>query len=152
MKARTKTIGTPRLLWLLVLGLGLALGLLWVIMPRSAVEAQAVNPGFTVDLFHDRVWGEVGPGGVYGAAQEMTTIDDSNSRTVVEEWDTYVYASAVITDGGVFKMWYTGTDFYLDFGQSAITGLSPRVQISSKKSRNGAKISQKRIQGNFFRR
>jgi uncharacterized repeat protein (TIGR01451 family) len=33
----------------LALGLGLTLALLWAVMPRLAVEAQVVNPGFTVD-------------------------------------------------------------------------------------------------------
>jgi len=39
-----KTIGTARLLWPLILGLALALGLLWALMPHATVEAQAVNP------------------------------------------------------------------------------------------------------------
>ena len=92
MKARSKTIGTTRLLWSLVLGLGLALGLLWATMPRSAAEAQAVNPGFTVDLLHDRVWGKAGPGemvnvtgsgGVYDAAWA-----DADGDPIID-WSAY---------------------------------------------------------------
>jgi len=59
---------------------GLTLGLLWALMGRSTAEAQAVNPGFTVDLVNETVWGLVNPGDVvtvtrtvggaaYGAAE-----------------------------------------------------------------------------------
>jgi uncharacterized repeat protein (TIGR01451 family) len=86
MKERTKTIGATRLLGSLALGLGLALALLWAVMPgtdaeaqplaqgfsatraverraqQSADVAQAVNPGFTLDLAYETVWGMVNPG------------------------------------------------------------------------------------------
>jgi uncharacterized repeat protein (TIGR01451 family) len=82
-----------RLVWPLLLGLGLTLTLLWVLTPHQAIEAQAagaslsldataanVNPGFTVDLVREAVWGLVNPGdtvtvtrtsggAAYGAAQ-----------------------------------------------------------------------------------
>jgi len=45
MQEGTRTTGAARLLWPLVLGLGLALGLLWGLMPHSAVEAQSGGPG-----------------------------------------------------------------------------------------------------------
>jgi predicted GH43/DUF377 family glycosyl hydrolase len=41
-----------------------------------------------------------------------TIVDGSGSQTVVGDWDRGVYAPAVITDDGVFKMWYTGVDLY----------------------------------------
>ena len=53
MEGRMKATGATRLAWSLVLGLGLALGLLWALTPHHTVEAQAINPGFTVDLTHD---------------------------------------------------------------------------------------------------
>ena len=86
MKERTETIGATRLLWSLAIGLGLALALLWAVMPgtnaeaqpltpgfpaaqaaerrapQSADAAQAVNPGFTLDLAYETVWGMVNPG------------------------------------------------------------------------------------------
>jgi hypothetical protein len=79
VKVGTCTIKTTRSLWSLILGLGLALGLLWALMARPAVEAQTVKPGFTVDLVYDALWGMVDPGdvvtltrntdGAYGAAE-----------------------------------------------------------------------------------
>jgi uncharacterized repeat protein (TIGR01451 family) len=59
MKERTKSIGATRLLWSLVLGLGLALGLLWAVTPHSAVGAQAVSPDLVVDSPNASVWDRV---------------------------------------------------------------------------------------------
>ncbi len=67
-----KTTRPVRLFWPLLLGLGLALALLWGLTPRSAVEAQTVNSGFTVDLVHDRV--KIAPRGAYGAAQADASV------------------------------------------------------------------------------
>ena len=58
---RTKTAGATRLFWSLLLGLSLALGLLWAMTPHAAAEAQAANPGFAVDLPDDAVWGQMVP-------------------------------------------------------------------------------------------
>ncbi|MBN1317555.1 MAG: DUF11 domain-containing protein [Anaerolineales bacterium] len=71
------------LLWTLALGLVLIAGLLAVVTPRLVVEArvaspseenrnleresaadQAVEPGFTVDLARNRIWGMIDPGDV----------------------------------------------------------------------------------------
>jgi uncharacterized repeat protein (TIGR01451 family) len=105
------TLGTIRLVWALILGVGLALGLLWVLVPGSAAEAQAVNPGFTVDLFHDRVWGVVdpgelvtvaGPGGAYGAARA-----DASGFFWTPLWNASTGTEIDIDDGDVI-------DFYVD--------------------------------------
>ena len=110
---KAKITGTIRLLWPTVLALGLALVLLWMLTPRSAVEAQAVNPGFTVDLFHDRVWGVVGPGeivtvtgpgGVYGAAQA-----DATGFFWTLLWDSSTGTVAEIDDGDAINFYVEGT-------------------------------------------
>jgi uncharacterized repeat protein (TIGR01451 family) len=113
MQEGTRTTGAARLLWPLILGLGLALGLLWGLMPHSAVQAQAVNPGFTVDLFHGQVWGIVGPGemvtvtgpgGVYGAAQA-----DAAGFFWTPLWDGTAGTVAEIDDGDVINFYVEGT-------------------------------------------
>ena len=58
---RTKTARPARLLWSLLLGLSLALGLLWAMIPHLAAEAQAANPGLTVDLPDDATWSQMVP-------------------------------------------------------------------------------------------
>ena len=62
MEGRTATTGMIKLMWSLVLGLGLALGLLWALMSRSAADVQTANSDFTVDLTYEAVWGMVNPG------------------------------------------------------------------------------------------
>jgi uncharacterized repeat protein (TIGR01451 family) len=112
MEERANTTGATRLLWSLVLGLGLALGLLWALMPGPAVEAQAVNPGFTVDLFHGRVWGKVGPGelvtvtgpgSVYGAARA-----DATGFFWTPLWDSTAGTEVAINDGDTFNFYVDG--------------------------------------------
>ena len=133
----TKPNRLARILWPLILGLGLTLALLWTLVPRSAVEAQtgspglsgeqgsgqqiqrsaeaaqALNPGFTVDLFHDRVWGKVGPGelvtvtgpgGVYGAAQA-----DTAGFFWTPLWDSTTGTEAKISDADTFNFYVDGT-------------------------------------------
>ena len=115
MNKGRKTMGTARILWPLVLALGLALGLLWALTPRVAVEAQAVSPGFTVDLFHDQVWGVVGPGemvtvtgpgpgGIYGAAQA-----DATGFFWTPLWDSSTGTVAEIDDGDAISFYVDGT-------------------------------------------
>jgi uncharacterized repeat protein (TIGR01451 family) len=113
MEAGPKPIRLARLLWPLVLGLGLAVGLLLAFAPRPAVEGQAMTPGFTVDLFHDRVWGKVGPGelvtitgpgGVYGAAQANAT-----GFFWTPLWDGTTGSEAAINDGDVITVYVNGS-------------------------------------------
>ncbi|NOX60689.1 MAG: hypothetical protein GXP42_01875 [Chloroflexi bacterium] len=43
-------------------------------------------------------------------AQYETIIDGSNSRPIPGDWDgRFVYGPAVVTDGGQYQMWYTGS-------------------------------------------
>ena len=79
MKEKTNPIGTTRLLWSFALGLGLMVGVLLTLMPHAAVEAQDVNPGFTVDLARNAVWGLVSPGDTI--AISSTTGDSGRSPT-----------------------------------------------------------------------
>jgi hypothetical protein len=68
-----------RFIWPLFLGLGLAIGLIWVLPDHSAAKSQDLNAGFTLDLAYDAIWGRLSPGavvtltrpadGAYGAAQ-----------------------------------------------------------------------------------
>ena len=56
MEERTVVIRSIRLFCSLVLGLGLVLGLLWVLTPRSTVEAQAIEPAPGAGLTKDVHW------------------------------------------------------------------------------------------------
>lgn len=113
MDTRVKTVGTAKLVWPLVLGLGLTVLLLWALMPHPAVEAQGVNPGFTVDIFHDRVWGMVnpgdvvtftGPGQIYGAAQA-----DAAGFFWTPLWDGATGAITEVNDGAALTFYVNGS-------------------------------------------
>jgi uncharacterized repeat protein (TIGR01451 family) len=94
MKARAKTIGATRLFWSLVLGLGLALGLLWAMMPRAAVEAQPVNPGFAVD---QSTHGAADPDGRNNVALHSTKAVTGPHIRLEKNEDYYDAAGVVIT-------------------------------------------------------
>lgn len=75
-----KELNLLRTFGAIMFGLALTLGLLWAMTPHSAAETQDVNPGFTLDMAYDAVWGMVTPGDtititltddptVYGAAE-----------------------------------------------------------------------------------
>ncbi len=96
-----------------VLSLLLIGGLLWMLIPRPAVQAQAVNPGFTVDLMHHRIWGRVSAGdivtvtrqgGDYGAAQA-----DGTGFFWTPLWDAATAGPATIQAGDVFSFYINGS-------------------------------------------
>jgi len=84
---RGKTIRSARLLSPLALGLALTLGLLWALMPRSAVEAQAVNSGFTVNPTHDAVWDQMAPGDTAAVAHARGGVSPASAPALAPPQD-----------------------------------------------------------------
>jgi uncharacterized repeat protein (TIGR01451 family) len=87
MKRQTTCIQIWKAFWPLALGLGLTLVLLWTMMSHSAAGAQDVNPGLTLDMAYNAVWGIVAPG-------DLITIALSGDPTV--------YGSAEADGAGFF--------------------------------------------------
>lgn len=76
------------------------------------VAQDVYTENLTVDKQVTLEGGYVPSGTLWLTRTGETVIDGSSSQPVIGDWDGYVYASAVITDDSVFKMWYTGIDFY----------------------------------------
>jgi uncharacterized repeat protein (TIGR01451 family) len=79
VKEGTKTTRATRLVWSFVLGLGLVVGLLWALMPRSTAVAQSGGPGFGLAQAEMRVnYGHDWVGGDYPAGHTFwITVTDS---------------------------------------------------------------------------
>ncbi len=113
MQRTTSSRSMLGLLGSCALGLILAGGLLWALIPRPITLAQAVNSGFTIDLFHHRIWGQVGAGDVitverqgggYGTAQA-----DGAGFFWTPLWDTAAGSPVAIQAGDLISLYVNGT-------------------------------------------